>query len=336
MHFKGFDLNLLVVLDALLEEGSVSKAALRLNVSQPAVSAALAKLRWHTGDELLEKIGRTVRLTPRAQDMIKPVKDMLREVELLLKGPSEFDPRTLDRDFSVSMTSFSSQVVLPSLIERLQHEAPHVRCSVEDIAFDAITRIKSGELDFCVTVLQTRLLNPRENLDQLSHEHLFTDRWVMVGCATNPHIAGPIGFEDFCAMPYVEVRPGGLPSLVERTLDEIPNRPRSAISVPSFSLAIRNVIGTGYVTVVPSLTVDAYESGVVKVIEPPFHVPEIDQFLVWHSRNDAEPGHRFFRELLLDSTRTLREGPRPGIADRAPGAASAPAGALSHGDAKPH
>lgn len=336
MHFKGFDLNLLVVLDALLEEESVSKAALRLNVSQPAVSAALAKLRWHTGDELLEKIGRTVRLTPRAQEMIKPVKDVLREVELVLKGPSEFDPQILDRDFSISMTSFSSQVVLPSLIERLQHEAPRVKCSVEDIAFDAVTRIKTGELDFCVTVLQTRLLNPRENLDQLSHEHLFTDRWVMVGCASNPRLNGPISFEQFCSIPYVEVRPGGLPSLVERTLDEIPNRPRAAVSVPSFSLAIRNVIDTNYVTVVPMLTVESQSLPMLKVLEPPFHVPEIDQFLVWHSRNDLEPGHRFFRELLLDSTRTLRDGPRPEIEGMMRHSVPTPAGALSHVPGKTH
>lgn len=336
MHFKGFDLNLLVVLDALLEEESVSRAAVRLNVSQPAVSAALAKLRWHTGDELLEKIGRTVRLTPRAQEMIKPVKDVLREVELVLKGPSDFDPLTLDRDFSISMTSFSSQVVLPSLIERLQHEAPHVKCSVEDIAFDAITRIKTGELDFCVTVLQTRLLNPRENLDQLSHEHLFTDRWVMVGCASNPRLAEPISFEEFCAIPYVEVRPGGLPSLVERTLDEIPNRPRAAVSVPSFSLAIRNVLDTDYVTVVPSLTVDAQSRALLQVQEPPFHVPEIDQFLVWHSRADHEPGHRFFRELLLDCTRVLREGPRPEIEGLKRITAPTPSGALSKPASQAH
>lgn len=310
MHFKGFDLNLLVVLDALLEVESVSKAAVRLNVSQPAVSAALAKLRWHTGDELLEKIGRTVRLTPRAQEMIQPLKAVLREVDTLLKGPSEFTPRSLDRDFAISMTSFTSQVVLPGLIERLQHEAPMVKCSVEDIAFDAVTRIKSGELDFCVTVLQTRLLNPRENLDQVSHAHLFTDHWVMVGCAENPRLNGEVRFEDFCTMPYVEVRPGGLPSLVERTLDEIPNRPRSAVSVPSFSLAIRNVIGTDCVTVVPSLTIDQFSGSHLKIIDPPFHVPEIDQFLIWHSRDDDDPGHRFFRDLLLDSTQVLRDRTR--------------------------
>lgn len=307
MHFKGFDLNLLAVLNAVLEEESVSKAALRLNVSQPAVSAALAKLRWHTGDELLEKIGRTVKLTPRAQQMIQPVKEILLQVEGVLKGQECLDPATFDRDFSISMTSFTSQVILPGMLENLRRAAPHVKCSVEDIAFDAVTRIKSGELDFCVTVLQTRLVNPRENLEHISHAHLFTDRWVMVGCASNAALQETIDLDKFREMPYVEVRPGGIPSLVERTLDEIPNRPRSCLSVPSFGLAIRNVIGSDCVTVTPSLMIDEHVRPYVRVISAPFHVPEIDQFLVWHSRNDEEPEHRFFRELLIESTGKLRQ-----------------------------
>ncbi len=309
MHFKGLDLNLLVVLDALLEEESVSKAALRLHVSQPAVSAALAKLRWHTGDELLQKIGRTTRLTPRALAMIKPLKEILIQVESTVRGQSEFKPHALDRDFTLSMTSVSAQVLLPDLIERLVPAAPNVACKVEDIAFDTVTRIKSGELDFCVTFLQTKLLNPRETLEDLSHAQIFSDHWVAVVNNDNCRISGKLDLETFCAMPYVETRPGGIPSLVERVLDQMVKIPSPVLSVQTFELAIATVIGSDCITVVPSLMIGKQYRPHVRVLDVPFPIPGIEEYLVWHSRNDDEPGHRWFRQLLLESSSHLREQP---------------------------
>lgn len=307
MHFKGLDLNLLVVLDALLEEESVSKAALRLHVSQPAVSAALAKLRWHTGDELLHKIGRTTRLTPRALAMMKPLKEILIQIEATVRGHSEIDLLSLDRTFSISMTSLSAQVLLPGLVDKLVSTAPLVRCSVEDIAFDTVTRIKTGELDFCVTFLQTKLLNPKETLDELNHASIFNDRWVAVVGNENRRLAGTLDFETLCSMPYVETRPGGIPSMVERVLDQLHRRPRPMISVQTFELAISAVIDSDCVAIVPSLMIGKQARPFVRQFEPPFAIPEINEYLVWHSRNADDPGHGWFRNLLLESSLHLRE-----------------------------
>jgi DNA-binding transcriptional LysR family regulator len=306
MHFKGLDLNLLVALDALLEEESVSRAALRLNVSQPAVSAALAKLRWHTGDELLQKIGRSTQLTPRAREMIKPLKEILLQIEATVKGQSEIDPLTLDRRFTISMTSYSSQVLLPEFMGKLIATAPHVTCAVEDITPDAVSRTKKGELDFCVTFLQTKLLNPKENLNELSHAHIFSDSWLLVAGADNESVTDRLDFEAFARLPYIETCPGGVPSLVERVLDQSSSRPRSKLSVETFDLAIANVIESDCVTIVPSLMVGRRIRPYVKVMDPPFAIPDLDEFLVWHSRNDEEPGHRWFRTLLLESSRHFR------------------------------
>lgn len=302
MHFKGLDLNLLVVLDALLEEESVSKAALRLHVSQPAVSAALAKLRWHTGDELLEKIGRTTRLTPRAQAMIKPLKEILIQIEATVKGQSELDPQSLDREFSLSMTSYSAQVLLPDLLDKLLVIAPLVSCNVEEIAFDAVTRIKNGELDFCVTFLQTKLLNPRETLDELSHAHIFSDHWVVVAGNNNRKVAGSLDFASFSELPFIAVQPGGIPSMVERVLDQHTGRPRPSLSVPTFELAIASVIDSDAIAIVPSLMVGKQARPFVRVLDVPFPIPAIEEHLVWHPRNDDDLGHRWFRKLLLETS----------------------------------
>ncbi|HMP55267.1 MAG TPA: LysR family transcriptional regulator [Novosphingobium sp.] len=307
MHFKGLDLNLLVVLDALLEEESVSRAAVRLNVSQPAVSAALAKLRWHTGDELLQKIGRTTRLTPRAQAMIRPLKEILIQVEATVKGTAQIDPSTFDRDFTISMTSYSAQVLLPDLVSRLLIAAPRVTCSVADIAADSLTRVKTGELDLCVTFLQTRLLNPRETLDELSHAPLFGDHWVMVAGNDNRRAGSAPDYKAFCHLPYIATCPGGVPSLAERVLDQLPNRPKPILNVETFDLAIANAIESECVTVVPSLMVGRRVRPFVRVMPTPFAMPEIEEFLVWHSRNDTEEGHRWFRSLLIESSTRFRQ-----------------------------
>ena len=102
-------------------------------------------------------------------------------------------------------------------------------------------------------------------------------------------------------MPYVETRLGGtLPSFVERTLEEQGSRPRANMSVPSFELAITSVMNSACVAVVPSLLVDDHLHAFLKMFKPPFEMPVLEEFLVWHSRNDAEPGHTWFRELIFE------------------------------------
>ena len=306
MHFKGLDLNLLVILDALLEEQSVTKAAIRLNVSQPAVSAALAKLRWHTGDELLQKVGRSFKLTAGAQAMARQVKEILIQIESTLRIKSAFDPSLTDRTFSIAMTSYCAQVLLPRLIMRIA-AFPCISCLVEEISTDSLGRIKNGNIDSCITFQQTRFLNPRESLDELSYTRLFSDIWVLVAGIGNDIVMEGMPYEEFCALPYVATRLGrDLPSFVERTLDQQMSRPRVTMSVPSFELAITCAVNSGCLAVVPSLLIDDRVRPFVKVLKPPLFMPAIEEFLVWHSRDDAEPGHTWFRELVLEAALELQ------------------------------
>ncbi len=300
MHFHGLDLNLLVVLDALLEEQSVTKAALKVNVSQPAVSAALAKLRQHTGDELLQKVGRDFRLTPRAKTMVKPVKEILLQIESTIHASSEFDPTQSDRTFKVAMSSYSSQVLIPGLARKLATSFPGISCVVEEIHSESLARVKKGSIDCCITFQQTRLLNPRESSEDLSHAHVFSDEWMLIAAAGNDLATETMSYETFCGLRYVATRLGGvLPSFVELTLERHDARPRVTMSVPSFELAIESVINSDCVAVVPSLLVDDHLRAQLKMFRPPFEMPALQEFLVWHSRNDADPGHTWFRELIF-------------------------------------
>ena len=301
MHFKGLDLNLLVILDALLEEKSVTRAAERVHVSQPAVSAALAKLRRHTGDELLEKVGREFRLTPRAEAMIVPVKEILIQIESTIYTDSEFDPTLTDRTFKIAMSYYAADVLMEGLVETITRHYPGVYFVVEEITPESLARLKTGDLDCCITFQQTKLLNPTESIEELSYTHMFSDKWLLIAACDNELVTEDLSYEDFCALPYIETRLGlNLYSFVERTLDHKNVRPRPNIAVPSFELAITSVINSNCVAVVPALLLDDVLRACLKVIEPPFEMPAIGEFLVWHSRNDGDPGHIWFRELMLD------------------------------------
>lgn len=311
MHFKGLDLNLLVILDALLEEQSVTKAAEKVYVSQPAVSAALAKLRRHTGDELLEKVGRKTQLTPRAKAMAKPVKEILLQIEATIYSDAEFDPAQTSKTFKIAMSDYASEVLLPGLVEKLSSAYPGISCIVEEISEESLARVKNGKIDCCVTFQQTKLLNPAESTEDLSHFYLFSDEWMLIAAKDNEQVSEKLSYDDFCTMPYVATRLGrSLSSFVERTLDQKNYRPVASVSVPSFELAITSVINSLCVSVVPSLSIDERVHPFLKIVKPPFELPTLGEYLVWHSRNDADPAHTWFRELMLDVARGLHPSAR--------------------------
>lgn len=312
MHFKGLDLNLLVILDALLDERNVTKAAERVHVSQPAVSAALAKLRAHLGDELLQKVGRDYRLTPRAEAMARPVKEILLQIEATIYSGPEFDPSATERTFAIAMTSYVGEVLTPILLKELATSFPAISCVVTELEADSLAKLNRGGLDCCITFQQTNLLNPREPTDELSFAHLFSDEWVLIAAAHNDRVEANMAYEDFCAMPYVMAGAGAkLRSLADQLLDHKSNRPHASISVPSFEMAITNVRNSDCVTVVPSLLVDETLRPYLKLSRPPFDMPAIEEFLVWHQRNDIDPGHTWFRQLIMQVAAGLR-APSPG------------------------
>ena len=300
MHFKGLDLNLLVILDALLQEKGVTKAAVKLHVSQPAISAALAKLREHTGDELLQKVGREFRLTPRAKMMVEPVREILLQVESTIYPSADFDPSKSERRFEMAMTSYAAEVLSPKITNALAHKYPNITVSFEDMQADSLERLRQGRVDFCVTFHQTKFLGPSESLDGLQYGRVFTDEWVLIAAHDNPSVYEGMSYEEFCRLAYIETCMGrDLRSNADRTLDNFANRPRPVVRVPSFELAVTNVFNSECVTVAPKNIIDKSLRPLVKTVSLPFEMPPIEEFLVWHERNDDEPGHMWFRSLVM-------------------------------------
>ena len=145
MHLGGLDLNLLVALDALLREKNVTRAAERIYISQPGMSAALQKLREHFSDQLLERVGRKLELTPRGRELAGRVTDILLSIKSLDKSLEQFDHRTAHRVFRVSASTYCSDLLAVPVIEHLAEAATNISCQFDDLTSETVSRVIDGD-----------------------------------------------------------------------------------------------------------------------------------------------------------------------------------------------
>lgn len=302
MHFRGLDLNLLVALDALLSEQSVTRAAERLHVTQPAMSAALQKLRHHLGDPLLERAGRRLELTPRARELAEPVSKLLVRIRNVLDAQPVFDPKSSRRIFRLAMSDYCAEMLAAPIFRRVMETAPAVGCQFHEINSETLTKLHDGKYDFCITVTKRALLDISYDHELLSEMRLFSDQFVLVAAADNAAIGNSITYDEFCEQPYIEVRVAGDHiATVDYILRGQQRRPAPRAAVPNYLQAMTMVSCTNAVAAVPLWLFKMHGRRLrLKRIEPPFRIPELTENCVWHSRNDRDPGHQWFVGLLKD------------------------------------
>ncbi|OYU34316.1 LysR family transcriptional regulator [Novosphingobium sp. PASSN1] len=303
MHFDGLDLNLLVALDALLSEQSVTRAASRLCVTQPAVSVALQKLRVQFSDQLLERVGRRMELTPFAQDLALPLKGLLHQVRTLVESRSGFDPITDTRNFRLLMSNSIAKVFGVPTLRALRKVAPNVHCQIDIfVAPNLLRRLQDGEIDLCIQTFQSGVWDGGADLQSFSHEMLISDHYVLIGDRKNFQLHSNLSFDDFCKIDHIETRfSGNLVSLPERHLSNMPRRPNSPIVVPTYDLAIEAVVGSDMTAIVPSrVAKSAALADQLTIIEPPFAIGQLEQSMMWHKRYDNDPGHLWLRNFFAE------------------------------------
>lgn len=230
MRFKGLDLNLLLALDVLLEERSVSRASERLNLSQPALSASLARLRDYFGDPLLVPQGRRMIPTPGALAMQEEIRQILGQVDAVIARSTVFDPATSSRTFSICASDYLTAVLFPQFVPALAFQAPSIGIDLVPPSAEAQTALERGELDL--------LLTPQEHC-VAGHpaELLFEELHVVTGWKDNPLLAAPLTEDDFYSAGHVAVRVGGVnrASFAETYLDGLPQPRRIEIIASSFT-----------------------------------------------------------------------------------------------------
>lgn len=307
MQLNRFDLNLLIALDVLLREKNVTRAAERVHLSQPAMSAALHKLREYFSDPLLVRVGREMELTSKGLSLAEPVRDALHRIQAALGTQPTFSPGIAQRDFTIIVSEEAVPGFLPAILRRVASEAPGVRCCIELISQTAFNRLEYGEADLCLCLDHLRLYDATEYPDSLRMVRLRPVRWVCAVDCDHPTVGDALSAEQFLALPHVFGRPSGYTAPAEdlvRALFDIDLAVH--LTVPSLLHLPLVLAGTTYVATLPERVAGMATPGVrIKTFPLPFEVAEHHEILLWHKRHEQDPAHTWLRELIVDLARTM-------------------------------
>lgn len=289
-------MNLLVALDALLQEGSVTRAAERLGLSAPAMSHALARLREQLGDPLLVRAGRSMVPTPRAEVLRPRVRTVVAEAHTLMAKERAFAAADLERVFRVHATDHVLAVLGPAIDRIAAAEAPRVVLRFLPNTPDDAVQLRAGEVDLAVGIYGE--LPPEMRIRQL-----LTDRLVCVVRADHPAVGRRMTLSRFVALEHIQIAPRGRPGgylddmLAARGLQR-----RIARQVPYFLAGLLLVAQTDYVLTVSERIATALGARLgLRMLAPPLALAPYALSLVWHPRMDGDPAHRWLRELFVEA-----------------------------------
>ncbi|MEX1362856.1 MAG: LysR family transcriptional regulator [Nannocystaceae bacterium] len=292
----GIDLNLLKALDALLAERSVSRAAARLGIGQPAASHALGRLRTLFADPLLVRTGRQMAPTPRAEALQAPLRRLLGDAARLVRHESGFDPATTSRAFVLTCPDLLAPL-LPAIVGRLVAAAPHARLEVVPRRRDDASALEQGRTDLALT-------RAPETGPGLIQRGLGAVELSVVARAGHPGVSRrrTLSARAWGTYPHVMVRSGhGGRSIVASALAETGFSRRVGLVVPTFLAALVTVAKTDLFFTVPRpLVRPLLEPLGLRVLQPPLPLPRVATAALWHERFSSDPGHRFLREIVIE------------------------------------
>jgi DNA-binding transcriptional LysR family regulator len=294
MRFGRLDLNLLVALDALLTEKSVSLAADRLCLSQSATSSALGRLRDYFEDELLVVKGRHMILTARAEELIEPVRAVLEQIRSTIAIAPPFDPATADRQVRIMASDYTTQVLLAEAIAEMAREAPFMRFEIQPMSTNPIESIERGYIDLLVTIDFA-----------VSADHpsllLFEDDYVVVGDPANPALQGEMTRERYFELGHVTARFGRaqMPAFDEWFTRRQKQQRRIEVVAPTFLSLPGLVVGTDRIaTMHRRLAEQMFNQMSLVMRELPFQIPPIREVVQWHATNGNDRTLRWVVEQL--------------------------------------
>jgi DNA-binding transcriptional LysR family regulator len=291
LNLRGLDLNLLVPLQALLEERSVTRAAMRVNLSQPAMSRVFERLREAFSDELLIRSGKKYALTPRAAALLEELTLVLPKVESLWQK-KPFSPASATGCLKLAMTDQMAALLLPELVATLSREAPNVDVQIVPWQESSVRDLAAGHLDLVVSPLTAPF--------PLVVERLLPDRFVCLVSRNHPHRKKSFSLTEYLAEKHIvlEVQPGHQ-TLVDRPLSELGKRRKSALRLPFFVVAVEALEKTSLVLTIPErLANRRMDPRKTRLVEAPKEIPPYYQTMSWSDRLNADPLHSWFRDCL--------------------------------------
>ena len=292
---KGFDMNLLPVALAVFEEKSVSGAARRLGMSQPAVSVALNKLRTALGDPLFVRTTQGMQPTPRALDLIAPTRDILQRLETDVLARRDFDPATTRRRFTLALSDIGEMTFLPKLLDRLQRDAPDATISSVSMPPDDLARaLESGDVDLAVGYF------PDLKAGNFFQQRLFTHSFISLLNARHPIKGDRISMEDFLRVGHAVISAEGRSQeIFEQLLARHGVKRRVVLSTPHFMSIPFIIASTDLLVTVPYAVGESFARiASIRLIQPPLEIPRFDIKQHWHRRYHKDPANVWARSVL--------------------------------------
>jgi DNA-binding transcriptional LysR family regulator len=297
MNISQIDLNLLVVFQALSAERNTVRAGEALGLSQPAVSHALGRLRVVLGDRLFVRGARGLIPTPRALELEPAVKKILAEAEQVLLRPPPFDPRTSRKTIRIATTEYFEQVVFPALFAELGRRAPFVSV----ISRSTLGKLPKGELE--AGDLDLAIAGFFKNVpERFFQQKMFDDDFVAVARAGLIPGKSAISLERYAKCRHILISPqGDMQSKARELLEKNGHEIHYALGTASFLSPARILAASDLLLTCPRKLANSYRgSSPLEIRELSFKIPAISLVQVWHERNQDDPAHRWFRELLRE------------------------------------
>lgn len=300
MDLNALDLNLIRVFDALWQERSVTRAGARIGLSQPAVSAALERLRHALNDSLFVRRGNLMVPTPRAEELAPRARAALDQIGQMLSPGRQFEPSQLDRVFTLLGSDFFTIGFMPRLASVLRHEAPGVRLRLLDSARGDVARsLQDSAIDMA---LEAQMPTP----DWVSSAQMFTSPFAVAVSRGHPAVAGlaegsVMPMDVFCGLDHVlRSVDGGMTGATDAALAAQGLARRVTMALPTFHAVAQAVAEGGHIAALPVQYLRAVKGPLgLAEFRPPLSIAVPGIRLYWHSRNDGDPAHRWMRDRVM-------------------------------------
>lgn len=308
LELATFNLNLLVALDGLLRERSVTAAAKRARVTPSAMSHSLSELRELLGDPLLVRSGRAMVLTPRAESLSGPLRALMMDTERLLQGSSSFEPKTTQRRFVIAAPDFLATLLLPPLLAALQREAPGITLEVvPSVRRGNAWLLETGELDVALGAIV-------DAAPSIRRMDLCTEGFACAVRKGHPRIAGKLDLTSYVETPHLVITLGddAGPTWIDQALAKLGRQRNVAARVRYFMAAPLVIARSDLLLTGPSLLIHYFaELVALQVLPPPIELPTYPEEAYWHERFDNDPAHAWLRKLLKQAASNFGSTERP-------------------------
>jgi DNA-binding transcriptional LysR family regulator len=294
MHFRGLDLNLLVVLDALLTEKSTTRAGERIYLSQSAVSGALARLREFFSDELLVQVGHKMVLTPLAEELATPIRESLLSVEAIVNKDTVFNPATSTRRFRIMLSDYAVTVLINTALPLVSAAAPGVQLEFLSHSDNPATTLEQGDVDLLLIARQySSAVHPNEDL--------FQDEYTCVVWTQNKMIGDTLSMDHYLEMGHVVTRFGKTqrPSAEEDFINQRGIIRKTEVVAMNFTMVPQLLIGTNRIATMHRRLAEIYSRLLpIRLLPPPIELPPLVEAMQWHKIRSKDRGICWLRGML--------------------------------------